>query len=319
MLKKILNDYSEYLQAEKLKAATTRRNYIRTVRQFLKVCGEHPKGLYLPVNWKWDDIDKRAVEIYLNHLRVERGWSPATMTQQASALRAFFGFLEAKGHIRRNPARSLKPKAPPLGPPPEGDEETVRALFETPARNLDEARLVLLMELFYGAAMRSGQVYAIQWMRTNKRKSVCTFAVIQEEEAPEGGPLLIEHQVVLSADGLERARHYLDLRGSLPKPRRAQGKRAPFWVNSQGLALPNAVMSREVKAALEQVGLDGGPSLLRQLAARHFRERGADSRSVRNLLGAKRLGRLDRFGPPETRKLLEQFRSAHPRHGGQNT
>jgi len=308
MLKKILNEYSEFMQAEKPKTASTRRNYLRGVRLFLKVSAEHPKGLYLPAEWNWEDVDKRALEIYLNHLRVERGWAPATLSQQASILRHFFSFLEQGGRISRNPARSLLPKAPPPGgPPPPGDEGVVQTLFEAPSHTLGDARLLLLMELFYGAALRSGQVYGIRWMRTNRRKGQCTFALNSEKTGAEGE--LEERSVFLSQPGLERVKTYLDHRRKV-----ARGRRAPFWVDEHGRAMANLVMSREVKKALEGVGLDGGPSLLRQLAARHFRERGADSRSVRKLLGAKRLGRLERFGAPETRRLLEQFRAAHPRH-----
>jgi site-specific recombinase XerD len=115
--------------------------------------------------------------------------------------------------------------------------------------------------------------------------------------------------VPLSPPGLVRVRHYLALRKAVLGRRR----NAPFWVDERGQACTPERLARQLKRALESAGLPARPSLLRQLAARHFAERGADTRSVQRLLHARRLGSLDRYAPPDFRGVLEQFRRIHPR------
>jgi site-specific recombinase XerD len=72
-----------------------------------------------------------------------------------------------------------------------------------------------------------------------------------------------------------------------------------------------------------RAGLQGGAATLRQLAARHFRARGADVRSLQRFLGARRLGGLERYSPrargreAETlRRVAEALRRVHPRREG---
>ena len=134
----IVSEYVSYLQDEKGMAEPTCRGYQTAVTSLLAVARAHPRRLYLPKEWQLAHLDKRALEIYLNHLREERGWAPSTVALQASALRSFFAFLQSRGHVERNPARHLLPKLPPRNDtPPEGEEATVRRLFDLPFNNSD--------------------------------------------------------------------------------------------------------------------------------------------------------------------------------------
>ena len=302
MLENIITDYSAYLQDEKGMAEATQRSYLGAVSSFLAVCRAHPERLLLPTPWQWNHLDKRALEIYLRHLSEERGWRTVSIAQQASALRVFFAFLQRRGYLERNPARSLKPRPPPRDEtPPEGEEADVRRLFESRGDTLRDARRLLLLELHYGAALRATDIHRIRALRVNKRTGLAT---------PTLGDRTLQRP--LSPAGLERARRYLALRREAVAGRR----RAAFWVDERGAPRNPQQLSREVKRELERVGLPGRPSLLRQLAARHFRERGGDTRSLRRLLGAKRLGSLDRYAPPDYQQVLRQFRRSHPRQEG---
>ncbi len=311
---KIFDEYDRFLRAEQSMAPATRRSYLNAARALMAVCRAHPGELYLPADWKLAHLDKRALEIYFNHLRQGRGWKSASIAQQASALRNFFAFLHRRGYVEANPVRSLKPRVPPrVETAPVGEEAAVRKLFEAPdpglagpevahqhvaGQNLAAARRLLLLELFYGGALRPSVVYRIKSLRVKARAAAITIATPERTwEQP------------LSAPGLERARRYLGLRKAATAGRRG----AAFWVDARGLPCSPARLSREVGREMERVGLPPRPSLLRHLAARHFAERGGDTRSLRKLLGAKRLGSLDRYAPPDYQQVARQFRSVHPR------
>lgn len=310
MLDSLTTDYSAFLQDEKGLALSSRRSYLRATANFLKIALGQPERLLLPPDWAISAdpdealrrLDKRAVESYLNHLRIDRGWRPASLALQASALRSFFAFLQSRGHVERNPARSLKPRVPPREEiRPEGDEDAVSLLFQLDGSTLGGARVLLLMELMYGAALQSSRVYGIRSLKIARKQGKVKI------ETPEHSL-----EATLSAGGLERARSYLDHR----KTAVGRKKKAAFWVGENGAGLPPAKLAREIKREMERAGLEPRPSLLRQLAARHFAERGGDIRSLRELLHAKRLGSLDRYAPTNHKDVFRQFREIHPREGG---
>ncbi len=117
----VLSEYGSYLQAEIGMADATRDGYLKAAANCIALLWSRPEDFLLPSGWQWAELDKRAIEIYLNHLRDGRGWRPASVRYQASALRAFFTFLQSRGHIAANPIRHLFPRAPgPPAPPPEG-------------------------------------------------------------------------------------------------------------------------------------------------------------------------------------------------------
>ncbi|MEE8435066.1 MAG: site-specific integrase [bacterium] len=303
-------DYSAFLQDEKGMALSSRRSYLRAVTNFLKIAHGQPERLFLPPDWAYAAkpgqalrrLDKRAVEGYLNHLRIDRGWSPASLALQASALRSFFAFLQSRGHVERNPARSLKPRVPQREEiRPEGDEDAVLRLFQLDGSTLGGARILLLMELMYGGALQSSRVYDIRSLKVARKEGKVKI------ETPAHSL-----EVALGAGGLERARRYLEHRKSVV----GRKKKAAFWVGENGAGLSAAYLAREIKREMERAELEPRPSLLRQLAARHFAERGGDIRSLRELLHAKRLGSLDRYAPTSHRDVFRQFREAHPREGG---
>ena len=118
--------------------------------------------------------------------------------------------------------------------------------------------------------------------------------------------------MALGAGGLERARRYLEHRKAVA----GRKKQAAFWVGENGAGLSAAQLAREIKREMERAGLEPRPSLLRQLAARHFAERGGDTRSLRELLHAKRLGSLDRYASTSQKDVFRQFREIHPRERG---
>ncbi len=298
----IISEYTRYLQVEKGLTAATCDSYQRIVRAFLGLCTARPEALYLPPDWTLAQLDKRALEVYLGHLEREQGRSPSAVARHATGLRSFFQCLQLRGHIGRNPLRSLQPQRG-TGEPglPDGTVEAVAQLFAASGDGLAESRLQALLELLYGLALRPGQVYRIDTLTLPKGGRLVHI---------ETGETTLELPV--SRAGRERLSTWLAQR------RRVVGKRAraPFWVGDNGHGLSPGRLGRAVRLAMERVGLQGSAGTLRQLAARHFLEQGGDVRSARELLRAKRLGSLDRYDPPRVQDVIATFRKAHPRQQG---
>lgn len=299
----IVSEYAAHLQAEKGLAPVTCQGYVAAAQALLGRALADPTALLLPPDWDLSILDKRAIELHLRALREHQGWKAESIAQQASALHAFFLFLKDRGYILSDPAGALRPRLPEGPPrPPQGDEAAVLRLLQQPAATLDGARLGALVELLYGAGLRPAQVYRIQALALDVPEGLVTAVL----------PDAIVHTAA-GAEGLRRLAAYLDARHAIT----GDAPGAPFWIDRRGRACTPARLARQVKRAMETQGLAGGPAALRQLAARHFAERGGDLRSLQRLLRTKRLGQLDRFRPPAPfRDLVERFRKAHPREGG---
>jgi integrase/recombinase XerC len=301
----IVNEYAAHLQAEKALATVTQEGYLAAVKAFLGRAAADPASLLLPLEWDLPALDKRALELHLNALRDRHGWKPESIAQQASALHSFFRYLQERRYIPHDPGGSLRPRlaeGPPA--PPEGAEAAVLHLLRTPGDTLESARLLALLELLYGAGLRPMQAYRVTAMDLDERDHSMS-AVLPETTL----------HATLSEDGFERLLGYLAARRAVVgNAAVGDAGAAPFWVDRKGRACTPGRLARQIKHAMEAEGLQGGPAVLRQLAARHFAERGGDLRSLQRLLRTKRLGQLDRFQPDAPfRDLVEQFRKAHPR------
>ena len=300
----IITEYDAYLQGEKRIARTTREGYLSVVRSWYQAVAANPAGFLLPPDWEWPQVDKRALEIYIRHFREIRGWKDVSIRFQASALRGFFQFLRDRGHIDRNPVRSLMPPRVAVAlKAPEGDEVAVRKLFARRAGTMGDARLLAVLELIYGGGLKPAHAYRVANITIRKEEGLALVEL-------ESGGGLESMEVPVSPAGRRRLTRYLAFREEIPT---LPSQAAPFWIDSRGRALLPATLARHVAKAMEAVQLTGGGSALRQLAAKHFKARGGDIRSIKRFLGLKRLDALRRYEAPDYKEMADQFRRFHPR------
>lgn len=318
----ILNGYATYLADVRGMTPSTAKAYTAAARELARLIHARPAALLLPDQSGWEAIDKRALEIHLNHLRDARGWRAATLAAHLRALRSFFGWLLAAGQVERDPTRGLRIESPRHERAlPEGGEDAVRALFLTPRPGLAGARAILLIELIYGGGLKPIQAYSVRGLETDRGRGIARLT-------SEQGAL----EIPLSPEGLSRAEAYLTARAETlrskaaleePNPESGAGVEAgaSFWIASSGRAVGPAALARQVRLTMERAGLSGGAAALRQLAALHFRARGADVRSLQRFLGARRLSSLGRYDAnaeggdvQALRRMAEQLKKSHPRH-----
>ncbi len=216
----------------------------------------------------------------------EGGLSAASRARRLSALRQFFKFLMAEGVLAEDPSHGLSgPKKgrslPKTLTVAEVDLliETARARIETArGRDLVRAlRLYALIEMLYATGMRVSELVTLP-------RSVLTGDGRVLTIKGKGGR---ERLVPLNRAAREALTRYLDVGfadGVAPMIK------TKWLFASRGAEghLTRQHLGQELKGLAEDAGLDPrrvSPHVLRHAFASHLLDRGADLRSVQQLLG----------------------------------
>ena len=90
---------------------------------------------------------------------------------------------------------------------------------------------------------------------------------------------------------------------------------AAVFLNKNGGRLTTRSVGRMLEKYLAQAGLDprSSPHTLRHSFATHLLDRGADIRSVQELLGHRSLGTTQIYTHVTTQRLRDSYHKAHPR------
>ncbi len=193
---------------------------------------------------------------------------------------------------------------------------TVSRLIESPADDLIGRRDRAILETLYSTGMRVSEVVGLSMEGVDFIGGVCRVL----------GKGSKERLCPIGDRALRSIRHYLELREKErlagPPSRQSQKKR----VNQQALFLnhsPNQAGSRITDRSVRRI-VDRyieqtcrreniSPHTLRHSFATHLLNRGADLRSVQELLGHENLSTTQIYTHVSTQRLKEAYDKAHPR------
>lgn len=281
--------WATHLARDRRRSAHTVRAYQATAERLVAFLRQHWGGE--PDLGRIAGADLRA---FLAQRRGE-GIGNASAARELSAVRGFLAFHGVE------PPRMRGPRVKRGVPRPISPDEAV-ALADTVAESHDEpwiaARDLAVLLLLYGAGLRIGEALAL------------TGAVLPLGET-------------LSVTGKRDKTRIVPL---LPKLRTAVEAYArlcpwgvardlPLFRGAKGGPLSPAVVRRSVRAARRMLGLSERttPHALRHSFATHLLGRGADLRSLQELLGHASLSSTQVYTAVDAAHLLDVYRNAHPR------
>src|SRR5205823_3593595 len=121
-----------------------------------------------------------------------------------------------------------------------------------------------------------------------------------------------ERLALLGPQALAAVRRWLEARGGVLRPARPA---VALFLNKNGTRLTSRSVGRLLAKYLAEAGLDPrtSPHSLRHSFATHLLDRGADIRSVQELLGHRSLGTTQIYTHVTTSRLRESYDKAHPR------
>lgn len=267
--------FLDMLMAERGAASHTLDAYARDLSDFLAFLAASRVGA--------TKASADHVRAYLEGLS-DKGLAATTRARKLSAIRQFFRFLLGEGLRADDPTSAID--SPKLGRPlpkilslaeVEALIDTAKAACDTPpdgAARARAVRLYALLETLYASGLRVSELIALQSNVLTADDRVLTIK-------GKGGR---ERLVPLN----EAAREALAVhRNAL----RAEGLAASVWLfptGDGGQHITRQRFGQELKALALAAGLDPArvsPHVLRHAFASHLLERGADLRTVQQLLG----------------------------------
>lgn len=307
-----LEEWVDWLRAQKRVSGHTLASYGRDVRDFLLFLRHHLGGV--------PDLDDLAglkpadFRAFLSHARRERELANPSMARLMSGVRSFYRHLEKTRKIA-NPAINAvsSPRKARTLPRPVNRPQAAKLLTaaeETGGEAWVAARDAAVLTLLYGCGLRISEALALDRADAPPGLPDTHAEAWQSWDslriAGKGGHERIAPLLPVARDAVAE---YLKR-----VPRALSG---PLFVGVRGARLgPRAIQSR-MALLRSALGLppSATPHALRHAFATHLLSAGADLRSIQELLGHKSLSATQIYTEVETDRLYEVYRQAHPRAG----
>jgi len=298
-MEKAVGEFLHHLSLEKNASIYTVKSYREDLHQALKFFREKA-GIRVT---KPSQITTRHLRGYLAWLH-EHQYSKATIARRMAAVRSWFRFLCRQGLVEGNPAEGLRsPRQNKKLPHFLGEADLSRLLekpsSETPLGLRDRA----ILETLYSAGIRVGELTGLNVEDIDLNSGL---AVVR-------GKGKRERLALLGKEALTALKRWMPCREEFSKKRNRSSNAA--FLNKNGGRLTSRSVGRLLEKYLALAGLDPrtSPHTLRHSFATHLLDRGADIRSVQELLGHRSLGTTQIYTHVTTNRMKESYQHAHPR------
>ncbi|MEO7601722.1 MAG: tyrosine recombinase XerC [Sphingomicrobium sp.] len=287
-----------YLEHDRRRSRHTVRAYVSTAHRFLSFLGRH-RGAPIDTGALLN-IPAGDLRAFLAARRGE-GLGAASAARELSAVRAFLTFAaEQKGEHPVLP-RTRAPKRPRTLPRPAAPEEALE-LADTAAEAASApwigARDLAILLLLYGAGLRVAEALALD---ASVMPIGATLRVTGKRNKTRIVPVIEAVREAIN-DYVRQCAYPL-----------ASG--SPLFRGARGGPLNPDIVRRVVAKARRSLGLPDTltPHALRHSFATHLLARGADLRSLQELLGHSSLSSTQIYTKVDAARLLDVYRHAHPR------
>jgi integrase/recombinase XerC len=298
-MEEALAEYLRHLALEKNASAHTVKSYREDLTQALEFFRTKlPPGSARP-----DRLTTRLLRAHLAWLH-EQGYAKTTIARRLAAVRSWLRFLCRQGTLTTNPADGLRgPRQDKKLPHFLGEQDLLRLLeaplADTPLGLRDRA----ILETLYSAGLRVSELTGLNAGDVDFDSGLATVRGKGKRErlAPLGQPALVALRTWLAA-----REAFVGQRARTPDA---------VFLNHRGTRLTPRSVGRLLAKYLAQAGLDPrtSPHTLRHSFATHLLDRGADIRSVQELLGHRSLGTTQIYTHVTTNRLRDSYHKAHPR------
>ncbi|MFG0268024.1 MAG: tyrosine recombinase XerC [Rhodopirellula sp. JB055] len=235
----------------------------------------------------------------------QAGYARSTISRKLASLRSFFKFAMREGLATSNPAKPLRnPRSNRKLPHVLTSDEVGRLLVAPPAVSESGLRDRAILETMYSSGLRVSELVGL-------RDGDLDFSQGITRVRGKGRK---ERISPLGSFAIKAIQAYAGRRSRSPESEKL-GRLAPVFVNRFGNILTTRSVGRMLEKYIAKAELDSrtSPHTLRHSFATHLLDRGADIRSVQELLGHKSLTTTQIYTHVSAANLRQVYEKAHPR------
>ena len=234
----------------------------------------------------------------------EAGYAKTSISRRLASVRSFLKFGQREGWAKTNPAKALRnPRKSRKLPHFLTTDEVGKLLSAPGGKGAPELRDCAILETLYSAGLRVSELVGLQDGDLNFPAGIVRVR----------GKGKKERLAPIGSYASRALKSWLAVRTLSPKEK--TGREAPVFTNKFGTRLTTRSVARMLEKYLKETGLDQrtSPHTLRHSFATHLLDRGADIRSVQELLGHKSLVTTQIYTHVSTANLKAAYEKAHPR------
>lgn len=284
---KLLKEFINYIAYQKNYSRHTVSAYRADLEQFLDF-----------IKYNLDSVDVDLMRRYLFYLK-NKNYKPRSTGRKIAAIKSFFNFLVKRDLIKKNPVLLVSGPKLPERLPSFLTYEEVENILEA-AKNRDESGLRdrAIMELLYSSGLRVGELVLLKISDIN----------IAEGTVKVKGKGSKERIVPVGSYALNYIFDYLQKRTKY---------RSPYiFLNKKGGRITSRSVERIIKKYAKIAGIlkKITPHTFRHSFATHLLDRGADLRTVQEMLGHSDIATTQIYTHVTIQRLKELYEKHHPRY-----
>ena len=295
-MKAIIQEFSDYLRIEKRNSPHTVSAYRRDLSRFsAELAGQ-----------KVDSVTTADIRDFLISLR-EQGLSPASVARSLSSIKSFFKYLCQDKQFQDNPAEILETPKRWRKLPDVLSSEDVDNLLKCPdLESVLGLRDKAMLEILYASGLRVSELINLQVSQLDMQVGYLRTL----------GKGSKERIVPIGAMAKRAVENYiLNSRPALVSSRKDGGKSEQLFVTRRGRGMTRQGFWKLLKGYVTQANIRASvsPHTLRHAFATHLLERGADLRSVQQMLGHSDISTTQIYTHILGKRMLEIHQQFHPR------
>ena len=288
---RVMQDFLDFLKIERGYSDNTLKSYRKDLSQFTKFLNGKSEAVV-----RRDDIQAYMAFLY------DKGYAVSSTERKLACLKSFFHYQMREEIIGEDPTIDIRlPKKAKRLPKSLSISETIKLISSPREKNFMAIRDLAMLELLYASGMRASEI-------TSLNISDINFSVAFVKCLGKGSK---ERIVPINKITLAALKVYLEkARGEFP-PRDKEA----LFLDKKGERLTRQGLWLVIKKYVKLTGVKGNtsPHTLRHSFATHLLEKGADLRSVQEMLGHADIATTQIYTSVSRERLKRVYRKAHPR------
>jgi integrase/recombinase XerC len=288
-MQRYIDKFINYLKIEKNASKHTITNYSIDLAAFSLFLGEKDVSA----------VDHLALRRFLAEMRA-KNYSKRTVARKLASLRSFFKFLYREGYIKSNPITAISsPKLDKKLPKFLDVAKMTKLILAPDTKTESGLRDRAILESLYSTGIRVSELVGLDVSDVDFISGVIKVL----------GKGSKERMVPIGDEAIAALRKYLGKRSKSVKDKEA------VFLNNHGRRLTDRSVRRVIDKYIHSCSIEEkiSPHSLRHSFATHLLDKGADLRSVQELLGHMNLSTTQIYTHVTMERLKSVYDKAHPR------